>query len=345
MKDDYLFDPNAASEVDAEVRDLEQALAPFSHEARGLGLGELDESGAPTGQTDRFDENPARSRPGGATILAAALIVALIGGALWFLPGESQTKSLYSVASLSGQPTVNGERTSLDAGHLGAGQRIVCDASSQLELRVGSIGSITLEPGTSLRLEAPENPDAEFQLYLEGGELRAVITAAPRLFQVGTPAGLAVDLGCVYRARVEEDGSTQLNVDVGQVAFEAMGRRVVVPAGAGIRAELGERPSTPLWDDSGPSLRDAVARIDESADTASSHDLDRDLAQILALETSDATLLLWNLMGHHNAFVREACGERLSELSPPPKGVELIACLRGDADQLEQWKHSLGWSW
>jgi len=333
MKDDYLFDPDTASEPEPEIQGLEQALAPFGQRARQLELPELE------GQASESDS----ARPAwGRWLAIAAVLLALLGVAPWLLRDRAPSLP-YTIAELSGQPTVNGRPTSSGAAELRAGERIVCDATSQLELRVGNIGSVTLEPNSSLRLQDPLHPDAEFQLFLEAGELSAVISAAPRLFQVETPAGLAVDLGCVYRARVEADGSTVLTVEVGQVAFEAKGRRVVVPAGAGIRARLGERPGTPIWTDAEPSLREALQRIDRAGSVFDA--VEAELAQVLSLDSTRATLLLWNLMGHHDRLVREVCGQRLSELSPPPEGVDLLACLQGDEEQLEEWKSSLGWSW
>ena len=65
--------------------------------------------------------------------------------------------------------------------------------------RVGEIGSVEVEPNTRLRVVAAQ--PGEHRLALERGEIRAKITAPPRLFFVETASGTAVDLGCEYKLR------------------------------------------------------------------------------------------------------------------------------------------------
>lgn len=367
MNEDYLFDPNdqnlgpngpnpGRGEQERQVRELESALAPFAFRARELEL-PGPEQPLPGEGTQQFPNSQA-PRAGRRTRrnLAAAAIL-LIAAALWFALDKNSVQP-YTIANLRGRPTIDGQAAEGFASALVAGRRIDCDAASQLELRVGSIGRVTLEPGSSLRLEEPRAAGAQFQLYLESGEIAASIFAAPRLFQVGTPSGMAVDLGCVYRARVEADGSTWLSVETGQVAFETEQRRVVVPAGADVRARTGLGPGTPHWNDSSAAYRAALDQIDRIevqsegaiAETAPSgaHDTPAiDVALALVLEGSEDrdTLVYWNLIGHPDSRVRNAGARRLAQLAPPPNGVDLSTCLAGDQAALEQWKEALPWSW
>lgn len=365
MKDDYLFDPSSKDSGDApqarEVRKLEQALAPFAFQARELELPVAEaEASDPITQESVSTQGTSERRLSWPRYAAAMAL--LIGAASWLLLNDNAAQP-YAIANLRGQPTIDGQAAEGFTSELLAGRRIDCDSASQLELRVGRIGRVTLEPGSSLRLEEPRGAGAQYQLFLESGEIAASIFAAPRLFQVGTPSGMAVDLGCVYRARVEDDGSTWLSVETGQVAFETEQRRVVVPAGAGVRAQPGRGPGTPHWNDSSEELRAALEQIDsiefdsggagpqtavslpEATQTQHSPAFDVALALILQGSEKRDTLIFWNLIGHQDSRVRNASAQRLAQLAPPPRGVELSACLSGDQASLEQWKQSLPWSW
>ncbi len=367
MNEDYLFDPNdqnlgpsspnpGPTAQERQVRELESALAPYAFQARELELPDDEQPATSTGpQRLQHSQETFAGRRTWLTRAAAAIL--LIGAALWFARHGSSEQP-YAIANLRGRPTIDGRAAEGFANALVAGARIDCDAASQLELQVGGIGRVTLEPGSSLRLEEPRAAGAKFQLFLESGEIAASIFAAPRLFQVGTPSGMAVDLGCVYRARVEADGSTWLSVETGQVAFETEQRRVVVPAGAGVRARTGLGPGTPHWNDSSANFRAALDQIDRielqsgnaeaETDPAGSQGMPSiDVALALILEGSEDrdTLVYWNLIGHRDSRVRNAGARRLAQLAPPPSGVELSACLAGDQAALEQWKESLPWSW
>src|SRR6185295_8977666 len=98
------------------------------------------------------------------------------------------------------------EDTRTADGALVPGTRLVTQADARVTLRVGPIGTITVEPETRLRIEEPAAAvaaaggatDGEYLLWLERGTISATIFAAPRLFQLGTPSGIAVDMGCAY---------------------------------------------------------------------------------------------------------------------------------------------------
>ena len=61
----------------------------------------------------------------------------------------------------------------------------------------------------------------------------------PQVFQVGTPAGWSIDLGCEYDLAVDDGGAALLEVRTGRVAFRAAGREVIVPRGFGCRTAPG----------------------------------------------------------------------------------------------------------
>jgi hypothetical protein len=180
---------------------------------------------------------------------------------------------------------------------------------------------------------------ARFALALEHGAISARITSEPRVFQVGTPAGIAIDMGCTYRASVHEAGRTHLAVDGGLVAFSTPERRIVVPAGAAAWADPERGPSTPLWNDADAPLRAAVEAFDAGGG-------DPELfVELVSRAGTDPTLVLWNLLDHPRAEVRAPAYEALARLVPPPVGSERTRLLMGDRDALDRWRAELDWSW
>ncbi|HZM01065.1 MAG TPA: hypothetical protein VFD43_12525, partial [Planctomycetota bacterium] len=236
---------------------------------------------------------------------------------------------------------------------------LVTQADARVELRVGPIGSVTVEPDTRLRIEDPSGAgagagtsasDGEYLLWLERGSISASIFAAPRLFQLGTPSGIAVDMGCAYTASVDEAGITRLAVTLGQVSFETAQRKVLVPSGASVRAWPGRGPGTPVWDDAAPGFRVAVEWLDEALASGQWTELvngpQDGTAAVLMTQRSQDSLSLWHLLDSDaDLRLREPVYERLAALAPPPEGVTREGCLARDGEQLLAWRDALGWAW
>jgi hypothetical protein len=327
--DDYLWDRHG--EPDRDVTALESELA------RHRWSGRLPQAPLPARAPRR------RARP---LALAAGLAALLLGAAWLFRDGSSGA----SRAPLAAGPVYRAEALSgaLSASEFRAGERLVTDTATRARVAIGDLGSLVVEPGSSLRVDRPSAAlaaDASDLLWLEHGEITASIFAAPRLFQLGTPSGLAVDLGCVYSARVQDDGITRLTVMTGQVAFETPQRRVTVPHGASTRAVPGRGPDTPVWDDAPEAWRQAVAQLDDAV--AAGAPLEAPLREVLATERTDDSLTLWHLLAWP-ALPRETRAEvadRLAALAPAPAAAPREACLRLDAAALDAWRAALGWSW
>ncbi len=235
------------------------------------------------------------------------------------------------------------------AADLRAGDRLVTDADTRARLEIGEIGAVVVEPESTLRIERPGPElaaDAEHLLWLERGALTASIFAAPRLFQLGTPSGLAVDLGCVYTARVEDDGTTRLTVVSGQVSFETPERRVTVPSGASTAAVPGLGPLTPTWDRAPDAWRAAVARLDHLVAHGGTG-IDGALDSVLATDQPEDSLTLWHLLAWPalSQAGRARVAERLEQLVPAPAEADRLDCLALDATALNAWRDALGWSW
>ncbi|TAH37057.1 MAG: hypothetical protein EYC70_08740 [Planctomycetota bacterium] len=327
MSDDYLWDRSGPP--DPQVAELERKLERFRWK------GELPQLEAP-----RSGEAGAWRRWGRLASAAGVLLAA--GAVAWLLAGErGGVEPSYVLEVLSGVPQVDGG----GGGGVQAGDRIRTGAHTRARLHVGDIGSVVLEPDSRLRVEHPRSGDAEYELYLEGGTLTASIFAAPRLFQVGTPAGTAVDLGCVYSATVLADGSTLLRVISGRVSFEAAAREALVPAHASVRAYPDTGPGTPTWDDAPETWREAVAYLDRpSAAKDPGAGMEEALEVVLATEREQDSLTLWHLLRHPSPGVRERVYERLAALAPPPPEVSREGLLAGAEDELESWREHLGWA-
>ena len=238
-----------------------------------------------------------------------------------------------------------GRSTSADgtASALRRGARVVCGAGASARVRVSDVGYVTLEGDTRVRVERSVKPDEEatqegaFQLYLERGSVSASIFAAPRIFELGTPSGIAVDLGCVYRTTVDDAGHTTLSVVLGRVSFEADGRKVHVPSRASCRALPGVGPGTPVWDDADASYRadveaiDAGGRAKATAKPGANSTAPLDgattaaLARVLEKSRVKDSLTLWHLLDDPRAALRARVFDRLAALVPPPGDLKRAA--------------------
>ena len=112
---------------------------------------------------------------------------------------------------------------------IGAGEWIETDSRSRTTVRIGEIGSVEMEPGTRLRVV--KAPPGEHRLTLARGEIRAKISAPPRLFFVDTASGTAIDLGCEYTLSDDELGLGLLEVTKGWVLFRMAGPGVTGTGG------------------------------------------------------------------------------------------------------------------
>lgn len=323
---DSLWDP---AQPDAEIEALERALAPHRFDPRAHPLSD--------------ERLGTRARPRRTLFALAATVLVALGFVAWRAARSSDAPAIespYRLHALAGEPRIEGGGAGASA--LRPGEALVLDADSRAELRVAGVGTVEIEPGSRLRIGEPADgaAGARYLLHLEEGAVSASIFAAPRLFQLGTPAGIAVDLGCEYTARVDGHGATRLSVTLGLVSFETQGREVIVPSGASTVAEPGARPGTPLWDDAPDAVREALARLDAGG----AFD-ERDLERVLATEDERDSLTLWHLLDDPREAVRAQSFDRLRALVPPPDGVTREGVLAGDAEMRRAWRRRTSWSW
>jgi hypothetical protein len=338
MSDDYLFDPKAPA--DPEVQKLEQALARFRRSGDPAPIAPL---------LQRRRQRLVHLVTALTLAAAAALLVTLDLGL--FKDERDLAPSDVALQDVEGSVRVN------DAAHaapsvgadderpLRPGDRVVCDAGGRARVKVGDIGWLTLEENTRLRVaEGREEEDGAYRLDLERGTVSALIFAAPRLFWLGTPSGIAVDLGCVYKTTVDDEGHATLAVTRGRVSFESDGRRVYVPAGAFCRAWPAFGPGTPAWEDASEALRSAVIRHDEARMRGDAEAARRAIEEILETDAARDSLTLWHLLdprGDPEPELRAKILEKLLTLCPPPDDAPRDKVLAGDKSALTSWREKI----
>ena len=213
----------------------------------------------------------------------------------------------------------------------GGGDRIDCH--SPIDGR--KLGSVTLEPGTRLRVR--RIAEHRHALALDEGELHARILAPARVFQVDTPAGEAVDLGCAYRLRVAPDGSSELSVLEGRVAFEYDGRSVFVPAGASCASVPGRGPDAPRFRDAPRKLVALLERLEFEPDPEPA--AVRALVELV--ERREDALTLFHLLDARSPLLRKAALDRIAQLTRLPEGTTPEGLLGGDAGMRLQLREVL----
>ena len=206
---------------------------------------------------------------------------------------------------------------------------IETDARSHVVVRVGTIGTVEVEPNTRLRVVTDRA--SEHRFALAHGEIRASISAPPKLFFVDTASGTAVDLGCEYSLESDEEGTGVLRVTRGWVSFQWNGFESLVPAGASCRTRAHAGPGIPYFDDAPANFKSAADRMDAGA--------------MLNEARARDTLTLWHLLSRVEPGERGRVFDRMAALTPVPAGVSRDLALKLDPDTLRRWKDELAWTW
>jgi predicted anti-sigma-YlaC factor YlaD len=248
--------------------------------------------------------------------LAATAASVLLGVAYWSMAHRSPTR--WDVVRIDSSPKV-----------ISAGEWIETDSRSGAAVKVGEIGSVEIAPNTRLRVVTAR--PGEHRLALARGEIRAKISAPPRLFFVETVSGTAVDLGCEYTLNTDEAGFGLLQVTKGWVSFQWQGIESLVPAGASCRIRPNVGPGIPYFEDASETMKQALENFALNA--------------ILAEARVRDTLTLWHLLSRVDAEDRARVYDRIASLTPIPAGVSRDEALKLDAETLKRLKEELAWTW
>jgi len=247
----------------------------------------------------------------------------------------------WEVVRIDGSPAV-GARHFHDAAKIAAGEWMETDSSSRAGIKIGDIGSVEVEPNTRLRVVTAK--PGEHRLALARGEIRAKISAPPRLFFVDTASGTAIDLGCEYALSTDEDGSGLLSVTKGWVSFQWQGLESLVPAGASCRTRPHLGPGVPYFDDAPDALKQALEDVDLKRPGFEKSG-NNSLNIILAAARVRDTLTLWHLLSRVDVSDRARIYDRIAALTPVPAGVSREQALKLDPGTLNHWKEELAWTW
>jgi FecR-like protein len=316
MNDDYLW--NRSGPPDPDIQRRERLLGRLQSVPP---LPQLPEAGA----------ERSRRREYGLLLAAAAAIVLVVAG--W---RTMRTPAAWEVASVAGQPRI-GSAALAGRGRIAVGETLVTDSASQARINVSTIGEVTVDPDTRVRLVATRH--GHHQLALERGTLHALITAPPGQFIVSTRSATATDLGCAYTLHVDEDGTGLLSVTAGWVALTFNGRESLVPAGASSRTHPTLGPGTPWFEDADEEFQDAVYELDFGSDATRRAGA---LRIVLARAESGHAVTLWHLIRRVDAADRGALVDALADQVAMPPGVTREAVLKLDAAALDEWWNALG---
>ncbi len=272
------------------------------------------------------------------TYLALAATIALMVASTY--RAANVPVASWEVAQIDGRPRIETASHSAllnGTGRLAVGQTLATDSQSRARLDVSTIGQVTIDPDTRVRLVGTR--EGRHELALVRGTLHAFITAPPGQFIVNTSSSTAIDLGCVYTLHVDEDGTGLLSVTAGWVAFEYKGRESFVPAGASSRTDPEFGPGTPRYDDADDTFKNALERFDyDRSGTARS----AGLAYVLEHARDKDTMTLWHLIARTTGEDRNAVVTALDKRAPMPIGVTRDAIEHLDRSALDLWWNALG---
>lgn len=230
---------------------------------------------------------------------------------------------------------------------LAVGERITASRGGALPLQEPSIGTLSLEPDTRLRIT---DSSKQKRLKLEYGRISARVTAPPRLFAVETDNGVATDLGCVYEldaSPVRAPGIlgflgatrtiTELTVKTGWVELaDNRGKAVLVPAGASCEI-VPSSVGLPSFDDAPEILRTLHPNAHGEWP-----ELDNALE---ATKRPKDTLTLFYLLPRVTEAESPRIWKRLLTLVPPPKEITKAAFLANDTKALSAYEEHLKEIW
>lgn len=259
--------------------------------------------------------------------IALAIAAGIVAVALIFWALGGRRTSGYRVMGIEGRDLVR------------AGEEFSTDSAGSARLEIGWLGHVDVAPNSRVAVEDCGR-DAH-RLFLERGSVKAKIWAQPRLFQIGTPAGNSIDLGCAYELDVADDGDSRLRVTTGQVAFEFQGREIYVPAGWTCVSDPEHGPRAPVNDEATEDYRRALDAVEFAADPDPAL-----VAKVLDV-SHEGTLTLWHLMISDRTApsLRHAAFEKLARAYEAPDGMTEAAILGGNEAMRATWLEEMKPRW
>jgi hypothetical protein len=247
-----------------------------------------------------------------------------------------QNNRPWTIAAVSGSPRIENRVGSSNA--LAVGESLITDASSSAEVRIGHIGTMTVEPNSRVRLL--ETGTDRQRVALEYGTIRARTWAPPFSFAIETSSSTVFDLGCAFRLHVEKSGLGLVHVDSGWVQFEYGDEQTIVPAGAEAITRPHVGPGSVHFPDATLAFRTALNTFDISA--AGSDERSAAIAIITREARARDAVTLLSLLHKVGRPEREALLNALERFVPIPSGTLREQVLNLDPPVMDQYWHALG---
>ncbi|MEZ0325749.1 MAG: zf-HC2 domain-containing protein [Fimbriimonas sp.] len=282
---------------------------------------------------------PKRQRPILRFALAAVAVVLVAG--VWVSLKPNQTDPVqasngpaFELLNVQGPVTV-ATKPVQQGSLVRQGESLCTGPAAKTRIAVGDVGEIELSQGSELQLVSCDSK--QHRMRLTKGELSAMVVAPPRFLVIETPAGEAVDLGCAYTLKIDDQGNTILHVTSGWVSLEREGPDGLVPAGWSCVTRKEQGVGTPVCGKAPTPVRAAFKRFDLERDGPA-------LSFCLKVARKEDALSLWHLLARTNGSDRELVWQRLAKLSPPPKEAPKQAVLSLDSKAMDAWRESIMWT-
>lgn len=313
MSDDYLWDRSGTP--DPGIAKLESLLREFRYKPIRV----------------RRSSMKIKVAAAALLVLGAAGLYSIISGALEGSPKSASKRISYALSSESGAIVLeheDGTRSSAERSvpqPVREGTWIVTNAGDRVVLRAEGLSELSWEGAARLKFSKAD--DSVHRFELERGKINVRVPpppiVPPRLFQVGTPRGVVVDLGCRYELSVDETGATSVEVLLGCIVFESEDGQCFVPWGHRFSAQRGLPMGVPVAIYTSTDFA-AALRVFEADDGPAGR---RAFQGLLETSTSSDCLTLWHLLSRVGPDDRRLLVSRLCELRDIRDG-ELRAALQ-----------------
>lgn len=165
----------------------------------------------------------------------------------------------WKLIDVQGNVTINGKPASqVDA--LSIGDWIETDELSSATINIPDIGTITLEPGTKIRLV--QSDDDKKKIELQYGMLNSDTRASKSNLYINSDKTTAIDFGGVFSFAVDKNGEGLIFVQDGSVKVKSDNRDAIIPTGQFCYVMTNLGPGTPFSKDASKEFRKSLMQYD-----------------------------------------------------------------------------------
>ncbi len=240
----------------------------------------------------------------------------------------------WTAEKIDGKPDIGGKALS-EYGRLNKGEWLTTDGESRALLKVGAIGQIDVNGGTSVRL-LDANP-ADNRIYMKEGSIQTTIWSNFGVFFVQTPSGTVTDRGGIFSLKVDTRGANVLHVSSGKAGIEYDGLSTVVPAGAACESLPSSGPGIPYFEDSSPGLINAIHIYDsDNKDPAVQN-------SIIKSSSKKDLLTLWYLLRRSGKTERGRIFDRINSLTQLSSNITRSGIMNGNKTMMKNLLNDIGY--